>query len=330
MMAPRVRSRLAAMKILEEGDRLEGEERSVVAIGVFDGLHLGHQHVLAEVVTLARESSAHATVVTFDPHPAMVLAPESAPLQLGTLEQRLEGFELLGIEQVRVLAFDTTMAQETAHSFVERVLVNELRTRDVVVGEDFHFGHDREGNVAFLQREGAQHDFVVHPAPIYGGNQRWSSTAVRTALGSGDLFTANALLGRAFTLRGVVVRGDARGRDLGFRTANMALGARQQLPGLGIYAGAARMGPESWWPAAISVGTRPQFYDDGAVLVEVHLPGFSDDFYGVVLDVAFMSRLRSEKTFDSTEELVEQIESDVRETLEIYKSFLPESSALLG
>jgi riboflavin kinase/FMN adenylyltransferase len=318
------------MIILRDDESAPGHDASAVAIGVFDGLHLGHQRVISQVCSLAQQHGARATVVTFDPHPALVLAPESAPLQLGTLEQRLEGFEALGVDQVRILHFTSAMAQESAQYFVERVLVGELRACCVVVGEDFHFGHDREGDVAMLAKEGATHHFEVHAAPIYGGNQRWSSTAVRNALGSGDLFSANALLGRAFTLRGTVVHGDARGAQLGFKTANLALDARQQLPELGIYAGAARTAAHTWWPASISVGTRPQFYDDGQVLVEVHLSDFSGDLYGHDLDVAFMSRLRGETTFASTEELVSQIDHDVAETLEIYKRFIPESSPLLG
>jgi riboflavin kinase / FMN adenylyltransferase len=318
------------MIVLDDNNEAPGATSSVVAIGVFDGLHLGHQQVLGDVRALADENDMLATVVTFDPHPALVLAPDSAPLQLGTLEQRLEGFEALGVDQVRILRFTTEQAQESARSFVARVLVGQLRAHDVVVGEDFHFGHDREGNVMFLKNEGQRHNFFVHPAPIYGANQRWSSTAVRNALGSGDLSSANAMLGRPFTLRGGVVHGDKRGGELGFRTANMALDVRQQLPELGIYAGSARTAAHTWWPAAISVGTRPQFYDDGAVLVEVHLPGFSDDLYNTTLDVAFLSRLRGEMTFNSTQELVAQINQDVQQTLEIYKSFLPESSALLG
>jgi riboflavin kinase/FMN adenylyltransferase len=317
------------MIVLREGETSPASQASVTTIGVFDGLHLGHQQVLGEVKALALDRGALSTVVTFDPHPALLFAPESAPLQLGTLDQRLEGFAALGIDQVRILKFDAVLAQESARSFIERVLVSELRVCDVVVGEDFQFGHDREGNVAMLQREGLTHAFSVHPAPIYGGSQRWSSTAVRNALGGGDLFTANALLGRPFTLRGTVVHGDARGGELGYRTANMALESRQQLPGLGIYAGAAHTADATWRPAAISVGTRPQFYDDGAVLVEVHLPGFDADLYHARLDVAFMTRLRGEKVFNTTDELVDQIDHDVAQTLEIFKSFIPESSALL-
>jgi riboflavin kinase/FMN adenylyltransferase len=318
------------MLILRDDDVARAERASVVAIGVFDGLHLGHQQVIGQVRSLAKQRGALSTVVTFDPHPALVLAPESAPLQLGTLEQRLEGFESLGVDQVRILHFTPEMARESAQHFVERVLVNELRACAVVVGQDFQFGHDRAGDVAMLAHEGAKFHFEVLPAPIYGGSQRWSSTAVRNALSSGDLFSANALLGRAFTLRGAVVHGDARGAQLGFKTANLALDVRQQLPELGIYAGAARTAPRAWWPASISVGTRPQFYDDGKVLVEVHLSGFDGDLYGDNLDVAFMSRLRGEMTFASSAELVTQIDRDVVQTLEIYKRFIPESSALLG
>ena len=317
------------MIVLGEGENAPGSRPSVAAIGVFDGLHLGHQRVIAEVCQLARERNGVATIVTFDPHPATVLAPESAPLQLGTVSQRLEGLSALGIELVRVLRFDTALASETASSFIERVLVGELRVCDVVVGEDFHFGHDREGNVAVLQRVGATFGFAVHPAPIYGGTQRWSSTAVRSALGSGDLFSANALLGRAFTLRGTVVHGDARGQELGFRTANMATEPRQQLPALGIYAGAARTSERTWWPAAISVGTRPQFYDDGALLVEVHLPGYVGDLYDTSIDVAFLARLRGEAVFTDVDALVAQIGRDVDQTLEIFKNYSPLGSALL-
>ncbi|MGC1419548.1 MAG: bifunctional riboflavin kinase/FAD synthetase [Acidimicrobiales bacterium] len=318
------------MIILRDDEAAPGSDASAVAIGVFDGLHLGHQRVIAQVRSLASAHGARATIVTFDPHPALVLAPESAPLQLGTIEQRLEGFEALGVDQVRILHFTPDMAEESAQHFVERVLVGELRACCVVVGEDFQFGHDRGGDVAMLSREGEKNNFEVHAAPIYGGNQRWSSTAVRNALGGGDLFSANALLGRPFTLRGVVEHGDARGAQLGFKTANLALDARQQLPELGIYAGAARTAARTWWPASISVGTRPQFYDDGQVLVEVHLSGYDGDLYGHDMDVAFMSRLRDEMTFATSEELVAQIDHDVVETLDIYKRFIPASSPLLG
>lgn len=320
--------RLNAVKILRDEPRLSSEP-SAVAIGVFDGLHLGHQKVLERLSRVASRHKVESTVVTFDPHPAVVLAPERAPLQIATLAQRLEGLERLGIEQVRILNFDEQLAREGAASFVERVLVAELKTRHIVVGEDFHFGHNREGDVDFLVREGAVRGFDVQPAPIFGDGHRWSSTSVRQFLQAGNLEKANQTLGRPFTLRGTVVHGDARGRQLGFPTANIKVHARQILPGLGVYAGAVRTEDSRWWPGAISVGTRPQFYDDGSILIEVHLPGFSGDLYDQEIDVAFLTYLRGETAFVGVEELVAQIGRDVAQTTVIFEKFSPEGYALI-
>jgi riboflavin kinase/FMN adenylyltransferase len=317
------------MIVLHDGDvTAPSSMPSVVAIGVFDGLHLGHQKVIAKVRKLAHELGAVATVVTFDPHPAWVLAPERAPLLLGTLDQRLEGFEALGIERVRIVHFDHELASESAVGFIERVLVGELRAVRIVVGRDFRFGRDRQGDVALLEDEGARSGFKLFAAPIYGAATRWSSTVVRQALRDGDLELANTTLGRPFTLRGTVMHGDARGGELGYPTANLDLGEHQLVPQTAVYAGAARVAG-SWWPAAISVGTRPQFHEDGALLVEVHVAGFEGDLYAQQLDVAFIARLRDEMTFAGVPDLVAQIELDVEKTVEIFKKFSPESSALL-
>ena len=318
------------MIVLRDGNAASTRRPSCVAVGVFDGLHRGHQRVVATLVELAARHDATASVVTFDPHPAWVLSPQNAPRLLGTLDQRLEGLEALGVRQVRVVQFDAALAAQAPEDFVERVLVGELGAVAVVVGEDFRFGHERRGDVSLLEGGGTRWDFDVVAAPIYGGASRWSSTAVRRALGDGDLEVANDILGRAFCVRGVVEHGDARGADLGFPTANLALGPHQMIPGIGIYAGAARVEGGAWVPAAISVGTRPQFYEDGAILVEVHLPGYAGDLYDKRLDVAFIERLRGEATFASVTELVEQIARDVARTREIFLDFHGDASALLG
>jgi riboflavin kinase/FMN adenylyltransferase len=303
---------------------------SVIAIGVFDGLHRGHQAVIEMLLHLDGERARDAvpTIVTFDPHPALVLAPERELRLLGTLEQRLEGFEALGIEQVRVVTFDEVLASESASDFVGRVLAGELHAWEIVVGEDFRFGHDRSGDVALLSAEGQRYGFGVYEAPTFG-EPRWSSTAVREALEVGDLDSANATLGRPFVLRGRVVHGDARGGELGFATANLATEALQLVPLEGIYAGAARTPDRTWRPAAISIGTRPQFYDHGPVLVEVHLPVYDGDLYDTTLDVAFLARLRGEAVFTDVAALVDQIGRDVEQTLEIFEKFSPFGSALL-
>jgi riboflavin kinase/FMN adenylyltransferase len=302
---------------------------SVVAMGVFDGLHRGHQAVIAQLVELADTYDAVATVVTFDPSPAMVLDPEKAPRLIGTLEQRLEGLGALGVEQVRVLAFDEDLSKVSATDFIDRVLVLELSARCVVVGEDFHFGHDREGTVEVLRDVGAERGFDVVTAPLHGDPQRWSSTSVRAALADGDVVGASTILGHPFTLRGSVVHGDARGEGLGFPTANLAVAPDQALPSEGVYAGAAYL-EEAWWPAAISVGTRPQFYDHGELLVEVYVVDYTGTLYGFNLDVVFLARLRDQRTFASVKKLTAQIERDVQETRRIFSEQSSPESRLLG
>jgi riboflavin kinase/FMN adenylyltransferase len=300
----------------------------VVALGVFDGLHRGHQAVIELVVSLAKTHDALSAVVTFDPSPAMVLAPTKAPRLLATVEQRLEGLAALGVDQVRVLTFTKELASESAEDFIDRVLVDELQARCVVVGEDFHFGHDRQGTVAMLRERGPAKGFEVVAAPLFGDGERWSSTSVRRALEKGDLEGAARVLGRPFALRGVVEHGDQRGETLGFPTANLKLSPTQELPADGVYAGAARVDAQ-WWPAAISLGTRPQFYEDGDLLVEVHLVGFEGDLYGQTMDVVFLQRLRDQETFADLEKLIAQIGRDVAKTREIFDGLSDEGFQLL-
>ncbi len=318
------------MRVLRDGDMNDAPAGpSVVAMGVFDGLHRGHQAVIAQLVELAATYDALATVVTFDPSPAMVLAPDKAPRLLATLDQRLEGLAALGVEQVRVLEFDEALAMVSARDFIDRVLVLELLARCVVVGEDFHFGHNREGTVALLREVGAERGFDVVAAPLSGEGERWSSTSVRRALERGDVEAASHVLGHAFSLRGSVVHGDARGEELGYPTANLAVAQTQALPSEGVYAGAAFL-EGSWWPAAISVGTRPQFYKDGELLVEVYVLGFTGNLYGFNLDVAFLARLREQQTFSNVKKLTAQIERDVKETQRIFAEQSSQDEQLLG
>ena len=315
------------MKVLHDDDATSNEP-SVVAIGVFDGLHLGHQAVLAQLVELARQFDATPTVVTFDPSPASVLAPDRAPRQLATIDQRLEGLDTLGVRQVRVLTFSQELASESARDFIERVLVQDLHARCVLVGEDFHFGHNREGTLSLLREVGAVSGFDVVAAPTHGDGERWSSSAVRRALESGDLAEARRVLGRPFVLHGVVEHGDNRGEALGFPTANVRVAKEQALPAEGVYAGATFL-EGVWWAAAISIGTRPQFYEDGALLVEVHVVGFAGQLYGLTLDVVFLARLRDQTTFDSVDELIAQIGQDVEKSQQIFDAESLDEAILL-
>jgi len=315
------------MNVVHDGEATSNEP-SVVAIGVFDGLHLGHQAVIAQLLELAAQYDAAPTVVTFDPSPASVLAPDRAPRQLATIEQRLEGLDALGVEQVRVLTFSKELASESARDFIDRVLVHDLRARCVIVGEDFHFGHNREGTLALLRDVGAVSGFDVVAAPTHGDGTRWSSSAVRRALERGDLAEVRRVLGRPFMLYGVVEHGDNRGEALGFPTANLSVAREQALPAEGVYAGATFV-EGAWWPAAISVGTRPQFYQDGALLVEVHLVGFTGQLYGRALDVVFLAHLRDQTTFASVVELIAQIGHDVEKTQQIFDAESLDEAILL-
>jgi riboflavin kinase/FMN adenylyltransferase len=316
------------MKVRHDADPTSNEP-SVVAIGVFDGLHRGHQAVIAQLIELSRKYDATASVVTFDPSPASVLAPERAPRQLATIDQRLEGFATLGVDQVRVLTFSRELSRESARDFIDRVLVHDLAARCVLVGEDFHFGHNREGNLALLRAVGLERGFDVVAAPTHGDGARWSSSAVRNALSAGDVDEARRVLGHPFTLRGVVAHGDNRGVALGFPTANLSVADDQALPAEGVYAGATFI-DDTWWPAAISVGTRPQFYEDGALLVEVHVVGYEGLLYDRTLDVVFLSRLREQSTFSTIDELVAQIGRDVAKTQQLFERESFEESKLLG
>ena len=292
-------------------------EGTAVTLGFFDGVHLGHQLLIGEARRLAAEQGARSAVVTFDNHPAAVVRPESAPMLLTTLDHRLELLAATGVDHVLVLEFDEARSKESAEDFVEGVLVDCLRALAVVVGADFHFGHQRRGDVALLREMGVERGFEVEGLQLVGsgseGARPVSSTAIRAALAAGDLAAANRMLGRAHEVRGSVRTGDRRGRELGFPTANVAVPERMALPADGIYAGWYERPDGSTHPAAISLGRRPTFYADQAVsLLEAHLLDFSGDLYGEEARVRFVARLRGEERYDTVEALVEQMAEDCR------------------
>jgi riboflavin kinase/FMN adenylyltransferase len=289
-----------------------------VTIGAYDGVHLGHRAVIGEVRRRATEQGLRSAVVTFDRHPAMVVRPESAPLLLTDLDQKLELLASTGVDTTLVVAFDETRAHEDAADFVTEVLVGCLAARLVVVGEDFHFGYQRKGDVGLLERMGVDHDFAVEGLDLVGPDgrpapeaERVSSTAIRRALRNGDLPTAAAMLGRPHEVRGLVSRGDRRGRELGFPTANVAVPGDILLPADGIYAGWFARVDGTVHPAAISLGRRPTFYEQAhASLLEAHLLDFDDDLYDEHVRVRFVARLRAEERFDSVDALVAQTARD--------------------
>jgi riboflavin kinase/FMN adenylyltransferase len=291
---------------------------SVVTIGAYDGVHLGHRHLIGLVRALAAELGCASGVVTFDRHPATVVRPESAPKLLTDLGQRLELLATTGVDYTLVVHFDRARSEESAEDFVREVLVGCLRAQAVVVGHDFHFGYGRHGNVPLLQRMGAELGFDVHALRLVGdgpGLAPVSSTRIRELLSKGDVALAADLLGRAHEVRGRVVRGDRRGADLGFPTANVAVPAEIQLPADGIYAGWYIRPDGEAHTAAVSLGTRPTFFDDtGPSVLEAHLLDFLGNLYDERAKVSFVARLHDQVRFDTVEGLVAQMASDVDET----------------
>jgi riboflavin kinase/FMN adenylyltransferase len=308
------------MEVLAGGAPCPAPARgTVVTIGAYDGVHLGHRALLARVRSMADELGAAAAVVTFDRHPATVVRPQSAPKLLTDLGQKLELLASTGLDYAHVVQFDEARSRESAEDFVHTLLVECLSARAVVVGHDFHFGHQRRGNVPLLQQMGAELGFDVLGISLVADDavgEVVSSTRIRRLLEAGDAAGAAVLLGRAHEVRGTVAEGDKRGGpDLGFPTANVVVPPDIQLPADGIYAGWYERPGGATHQAAISLGRRPTFYPDAeASVLEAHLLDFEGDLYGEAARVRFVARLRGEERYDTVDELVAQIAADVADT----------------
>ena len=302
-------------------------ERAVITIGAYDGVHRGHRAVIAQVQARAAELGARSVVVTFDRHPASVIRPDAAPRLLTNPAQKLELLADTGVDATVVVPFSPEQARETPVDFVERVIVNALRTQAVIVGSDFHFGHMRQGNITLLREMGERHDFTCEPVVLVaradGVDEPISSTAIRRALAGGEIETATRLLGRALEVRGTVVTGDQRGRTIGFATANVEIPNGMCLPSDGVYAGVYRRPDGSEHACAINLGRRPTFYVNAEhSLLEAHLLDFAGDLYGEDAAVTFVAFLRSEKQFAGIDELKTQLKLDVehaRVAVQTYK-----------
>jgi riboflavin kinase / FMN adenylyltransferase len=287
-----------------------GDARRVaITVGNFDGLHLGHQKILQSVLERARATGQRAAVITFDPHPMRVLRPESAPLMIQTLSQRLAGFERMGLDAALVLRFDHALSLVSAEEFIERILVGGLHAGSILVGANFRFGHRGAGDVRLLGELGKRDGFdveVVPPVEIRG--KIVSSTAIRSAVASGNVAGAIPLLGRTFSLTGQIRAGAGRGRTILFPTLNMAP-EQELLPKLGVYATESVVSGKLY-SSVTNVGTRPTFNGAG-VTVESHLFEFSEKLAAGAMEVRFHERLRDEKKFSGAEALRSQIARDI-------------------
>ncbi|PZG16509.1 bifunctional riboflavin kinase/FAD synthetase [Nonomuraea aridisoli] len=302
------------------GAAVQGSGRAVVTVGVYDGVHLGHQRVVGRTVAVARERGLRSVAVTFEPHPDEIVRPGARPPRLTNMRRRIELLTGLGIDEVEVVGFTPELARETPDDFTQGVLAERLRAAVVVVGEDFVFGRDASGDVEILRTLGEKYDFEVEVVPRLDDV---SSTAVRELLAAGDVETAAARLGRPHRVEGIVVRGYQRGRELGFPTANVETPQHTAIPADGVYAGWLQSVPVAnlptlyegqRWPAAISVGTNPTFEGVPRTVEAYALDRDDLDLYGAHVAVEFAARLRGNTRFDSIDALIAQIHDDVAAT----------------
>ena len=302
------------MQVIHEGAALPPEVRgSVLSPGMFDGVHVGHQEVIRRAVATARALGTRSVVITFDRHPASVVRPADAVRLLTDLHQRAARIEQLGVDVLYVARFDEERSLEDSAAFVDE-LVRDFAPRAVVVGEDFHFGHRRRGDLPLLETAGNAAGFKVEGVGWVSleGEGRVSSTRIRELLSQGDVGAAARLLGRSASVRGIVEHGDERGRSMGFPTANVAVPGDIQLPADGVYGGWYRREDGSEHRAAISVGRRPTFYaENGLLLVEAHLLDFDGDLYDERAEVGFETWVRGQVRFGGVDELVAQLRRDV-------------------
>lgn len=293
------------------------QEPTVVTLGVFDGVHRGHQALIAAIDDRARQMDARSLAITFDPHPVAVLAPERAPALLTSIERRVALLAAAHVDHVRVLAFSAEMSRWSPEEFVDRILVDQCHSRHVVVGENFRFGARAAGDVDTLVALGESRGFTVESFTLNGDAEPFSSTRIRAALRDGDVAAAAHMLGRPAEVIGLVVTGEKRGRVLGFPTANVPVLPGSAVPAEGVYASYLVRDGERL-PAATSVGTNPTFAGEREARVEAYVLDRDDlDLYDQCVRIEFIERLRPMETFAGVEALVDQMHRDIAETRKI-------------
>jgi len=299
------------MKIIHAANELKTKGKDVcLAIGFFDGVHLGHQQILRQTIADAHKHEGLALALTFDKHPNVVVAPDKAPPLIYSLPQKLRAIESLGIENILLIEFDTQFSEQTGEQFIRGLARDLGKLHSVCVGANFVFGHKRSGNVALLKRLGAELDFQVHGlSAVSLDGQTVSSTRIREAIRAGKLDAASQMLGRPYAICGTVVMGDKLGRQLGFPTANLDA-AGLVLPPNGVYAAFTQLKGKQY-RAALNIGYRPTVTARMQLRVEAHLLDFRGDLYGAELEMEVCEKLRDERKFSSPEKLREQIARDI-------------------
>ncbi|PYS86667.1 MAG: hypothetical protein DMF62_15070 [Acidobacteria bacterium] len=306
------------MKIFHGTENANIQKPTILTLGVFDGLHLGHQKIMQTVVDRAAETGAVPTAITFDPHPRAVLHSETAPPLLQTLDQRLANFEVLGIEQAIVVHFDREFANQPADDFLHEIIHDRLHAREVYLGKGFAFGKNRGGNIELLREMSKELGFFADEvSEVQLRGHRISSSKIRELLDTGHINLARRMLGRPYGVEGVIIRGNRRGHTIGFPTANLHPHNRV-IPKFGVYATASLV-DGVWRKSITNIGVRPTFGKDLEPSIESYIFDFDGDLYGDVLRVRFLHRIRDERKFNGIDELKEQIERDTCRALNYFE-----------
>ncbi len=298
------------MKIFYSLSEVNKDINTILTLGTFDGIHLGHQKIIEQVIKNAIEKKSRSFLITFDPHPRIVLSKDKIKL-LTSFKEKIEIIKSLGVENLLVIRFTDTFSQLSSEDFVEKYIVGSIGVKEIIIGHDHHFGKGRGGDQQTLSEMGKEFNFNVSIVePINQNGIIVSSTKIRNYLAKGDVKVANSLLNRLYSFSGVVIYGDQRGRLLGFPTANIELDDKDKLlPFLGIYAVEFLIDNKKYF-GVMSIGKRPTFYDEGKITTEVHILDFNADIYNKYVTVNIVERIRGEEKFNSAEELIKQMHKD--------------------
>ncbi len=299
------------MKIIKDLQEIKRDQNSVITLGTFDGLHLGHQQIVDTVVQKSRRSAGRSFLITFDPHPRKIIPGRNDVKILSTLDEKVVILEQLGMENLFVVNFTIDFSKQSPEEFVEKYLVKGIGLSEVVIGYDHHFGKERDGNFELLQKLGNKYNFSVTLIPEYSVNgETVSSTKIRNALLTGDVLKAGKMLGRNYSFKGIIVHGDGRGRKLGFPTANLSVDNEDKLiPAKGIYAAECIVENEKHF-GLLSLGRRPTFHKDGEIIPEFYIFDFDKDIYDEVMQVNMVEKIRDEEKFSSVDELIIRMKKD--------------------
>lgn len=307
-----------SIQVFRKLSDIKFDKNTVLTLGTFDGIHLGHHQIISAVVKKAKQNNMRSFVLTFEPHPRKVLSKDNKVYLLSSLEDKIEILNKLGIENLLVIEFTKEFSQQSAEQFIIDYLVNGIGLSEIVIGYDHHFGKGRGGNADTLISIGDEHGFKTSVIQSYYLEDKVvSSTKIRDALSEGDVLSAANMLGRYYRFSGTVVGGDKRGRALGYPTANIDLDVKEKLlPLIGIYAVRVTL-HNHVYNGLLSIGRRPTFYEDGAVVSEVYIYNFDQQIYGEKISIDLVDRLRGEEKFNSTDELVTQMDKDKEKGIKI-------------